>query len=218
MIQDAVDFCVILVLGLVACSVSGCSISQSLSLSLFPTNGDKALECHLCLGKRTSLRGSYTFTLTRNGKMVKFSQITIPRTWYALERKKNNTGRWRCEVKEFPDLWAEYDLEPSIPTSPAEKEKDTEETSVPASTMSTRILLTILTAVLLLIICIIVICVTLGFCIMRRSSVFSRLRGTSVAVAARGAGDGSAGFKYGTADNEAEEETGFIKQQNIMAG
>ncbi|XP_056396783.1 uncharacterized protein LOC130291692 isoform X3 [Hyla sarda] len=101
--------------------------------------------------------------------MVKFSQITIPRTWYALERKKNNTGRWRCEVKEFPDLWAEYDLEPSIPTSPAEKEKDTEETSVPASTMSTRILLTILTAVLLLIICIIVICVTLGFCIMRRS-------------------------------------------------
>ena len=37
-------------------------------------------------------------------------------------------------------------------------------------------------------------------------------------VAARGVGDRNAEFKYGTADNEAEAETGFINQQSIMAG
>lgn len=163
------DIRVILALGIVvSCGVEGCFVPHS--LSLFLISGRKtqnSLQCLLCLDKKAPLRGSFTFTLTRNGKEVKFSQITGRKIWYSLDNKKNNTGLWRCNVQEFPDLSAQYYLGPSTPAPPAENKKDTEEVSVPVSTLSTRMLLTVVISALLLIILIIVISFTSGICIMK---------------------------------------------------
>lgn len=169
-IQDVMDIRVIMVLGLaVTCGMEGCSVPHS--LSLFLITGRKthnSLQCLLCLAKKAPSQGNYTFILTRNGKAVKISQMMGRKIWYALDNKNNNTGLWRCNVQEFPDLSAKYYLGPPTPVPPAENEKGTEEVSVPASTLSTRMLMTIVIAALLLIILIIVISFTLGIYIMKQ--------------------------------------------------
>ncbi|KAM3912212.1 uncharacterized protein RB166_020710 [Leptodactylus fuscus] len=160
------DFWVILALGLVVtCGVEGCSVSPSLSLSLSIHN---SLQCRLCLDSKDHFRQNYTFTLTRNGKAVKFSQVVSRRIWHSLDTRKNNSGLWRCHVQEFPDLSAEYYLGPPTVGPPAGEKKDPGATSVPASTMSTRTLLTIMTAALLLALLIIGISFISGVCIVKQ--------------------------------------------------
>ncbi|XP_075690599.1 uncharacterized protein LOC142658872 [Rhinoderma darwinii] len=161
------DFRAILGLGLlVTWGVEGCSVPDSLSLSLL--SGHKTLQCHLCLDRTVPSRRNYTFTLSRNTKAIRFTQITGQKILYPLDNKKNNTGLWTCKVREFPVLRAEYYLGPPTPAPTAVKKKGTEAASVPASTMSTRILLTIMTAALLLIMLVIAVCLTSGICIMER--------------------------------------------------
>ncbi|XP_044162191.1 uncharacterized protein LOC122946546 [Bufo gargarizans] len=167
------DFRVVLALALVVtCGVEGCSVLPSPSLSLSLLSGRmtlNSLQCLLCLDRKAFSRHNHTFTLTKNGKVVKFSQVMGRKIWYPLDNKKNNTGLWGCNVQEFPDLRAEYYVGAPTPDPPGLKKADTEEASVPiASAMSTRILLTIMTAALLLIMLTIVICLTSGILIMKR--------------------------------------------------
>ncbi|XP_069798846.1 uncharacterized protein [Dendropsophus ebraccatus] len=166
------DLRVILALGLaVACGleadVDGCSSSQSPSLSLSLSSGRKAHSSLQCLIRKAPSQSNFTFILYKNEKVVRFSQVIGHKMWYPLDAKKNNSGRWRCEVQELPDLCAEYYLETPTTAPPVDEEKDTA-TSPPASTMSTRILLTILTVALLLMIFITVISVTSGVCVMQQ--------------------------------------------------
>ncbi|KAM4019669.1 uncharacterized protein ACNLHF_000321 isoform 2-T4 [Anomaloglossus baeobatrachus] len=148
-----------------ACSVSA---PPSLSLSFLIGQKTPALQCLLCPDKKASAQRNFTFTLTRNGKVTRFSQISSRRIVYTLENKKNHTGLWRCHVLEFPNLRADYYLGPPVPAPPAEKKKDAEETSSPPSAVSTKVLLTIATAAVLLLILIIVTSVTSGICIRKR--------------------------------------------------
>ncbi|XP_066437707.1 uncharacterized protein [Eleutherodactylus coqui] len=164
------DWQLLLALGLVvSCGVEGCSVPQSLSLSLSLFTGRRAqtsLQCLLCLDKKASSRRNFTFSLSRNGKLVQFRQTASRKISYLLENK-NSSGLWRCSVQEFPELRAEYYLGPPTPAPPATKTNYTD-TSVAVSTISTRALLTIVTAALLLAALITAISFTLGICVMRK--------------------------------------------------
>ncbi|XP_073497841.1 uncharacterized protein [Phyllobates terribilis] len=148
---------------------TGCLLSSSpyLSLSFLIGHKTPTLQCLLCLDMKAYPQQNFTFTLTRNGKLARFSQISAQRILYPLENKKNHTGLWRCKVREFPKLREEYYLGPPAPAQEEEKKEDADEISVPPSAVSTTILLTIATAALLLLI--LVISVTSGICIRKRS-------------------------------------------------
>ncbi|XP_077148636.1 uncharacterized protein LOC143809450 isoform X3 [Ranitomeya variabilis] len=171
MIRYGMDFGVTLALALmVPCVVEGCLLSSSPYLSLSFLIGHKTpnLQCLLCLDMKDYPQQNFTFTLTRNGKVARFSQISARRILYPLDTKKNHTGLWRCKVREFPKLREEYYLGPPIPAQAEEKMEDTDKTSVPPSAVSTTVLLTIAIAAFLLLILILVISVTSGICIAKR--------------------------------------------------
>ncbi|XP_075439378.1 uncharacterized protein LOC142483196 [Ascaphus truei] len=107
---------------------TGCPVTPTLALNLIPahfTTGS-ALFCRLCPGTEVQHRRNVTFRWSLNG-VHRGTKLGPQRVLFPLDpTSRKNHGRWRCEVEEYPNVTAEYDLEPPTPTPVTETEVDTD--------------------------------------------------------------------------------------------